>query len=227
MLEAFGLSWLAGILSSVLSDGLKERLRPATATEKARTRAFTLFESLQAVTRTTDAFVEALASYAWLVESGVPEGAVRLSELPGAEDFDRKGFASRDEASSARLSLLERRGTLPSPADVAVVRAQGSLWETTRDLREALEGLEPALKEVDPQLAIHQPDVSRAISDYIHMRGMVFYELEALAWHAPLELRAGLRRIVSQAKKNQRNIRSAVDKFRAFLAKEFSFKESF
>jgi hypothetical protein len=228
MLEAFGLTWLAGVLSSVLSDALKERLKPATAEEKARQRAYALFTALGSVTRTTDLFVSSLVRYAALVESGVPEGAARLSEYRSPSPAARWAKeVPLDAAISQRDEQFRRLVARPSEADSEVVRAQAALYASARDLREALEQLEQPLKDLDPQLAVHQPDVSDAIDLYRHSRGMLLLRLEELAWHAPLESVAELQTIVDQAQRNQRVIHQAIDEFRAFLAGEFSFKESF
>ena len=104
---------------------------------------------------------------------------------------------------------------------------QVALWMAASLLRRALEALEPALREIDPQLAIHQPDVSEAINHYVVSRGYVLRQLEDLAWHTTAEGSGELRKIVVQSQENQQVIDGAIQEFRTFLAAEFSFKESF
>ncbi len=231
VLEAFGLAWLAGIIGSVLTDSLKERLKPADSDENARNRGFALFERLRDIKSATDSFVVALGEYASLVEFGVSDAVQQLGRMLGS----KRGFRNSqsqltvEEAAAERVQLL-RRATGPdgpTAADVAVVRSQATLWKTASDLRRALEALEPALRGIDPQLAIHQPDVSVAISNYVQARGGVLAQLEDLAWHTSAESSGELRKIVVQAQDNQQVIDGAIQEFRAFLASEFAFNESF
>jgi hypothetical protein len=232
VLEAFGLSWLAGIIGAVLTDSLKERLKPARSDEKARDRGFALFERLQEIKSATDSFVAALAGYAALVELGVSDAVRQLGSMLGPEEGSnwQRSQLTMEEAAAERVEMLRRMVTAPdgpTAADIAVVRSQATLWKTASDLRGALEALEPALRVIDPQLAIHQPDVSAAINLYVQSRGYVLAQLEDLAWHASAESSGELRKIVVQAQENQQVIDGAIREFRAFLAGEFSFKESF
>jgi hypothetical protein len=230
MLEAFGLAWLAGIIGSVLTDSLKERLKPADSDENARNLGFALFERLRDIKAETDSFVVALGEYASLVEFGVSDAVRQLGTMLGPkEGSDWQSQLTVEEAAAERVQLL-RIATGPdgpTAADVAVVRSQSTLWKTASDLRRALEALEPALREIDPQLAIHQPDVSAAISRYVQSRGLVLAQLEDLAWHTSAESSGEIRKIVVQAQDNQQVIDGAIQEFRAFLASEFAFKESF
>jgi hypothetical protein len=228
MLAAFGLSWLAEIIGSVLTDSLKERLKPADSDEKARNRGFALFERLRDIKSATDSFVAALVEYVALVKFGVSASVQELGSRVGPT-VDSYRQLTVEDAVDLRLHAL--RGITapdkPSTADVAVVRSQATLWQTASDLRGALEELESALHDIDPQLAIHLPDVSAAISSYVGARGILLAQVEDLAWHATADSSSELDNIVVRAQENQQVIDGATREFRAFLAGEFSFKESF
>jgi hypothetical protein len=228
MLAAFGLSWLAEIIGSVLTDALKERLKPADSDEKARNRGFALFERLRDIKSATDSFVAALVEYVALVKFGVSASVQELGSWVGpTEDSYRQ--LTMEEAADLRVHALRdiTAPDKPSAADVAVVRSQATLWQTASDLRGALEELESALHDIDPQLAIHLPDVSAAISSYVGARGILLAQVEDLAWHATADSSRELDKIVVRAQENQQVIDGAIREFRAFLAAEFSFKESF
>jgi hypothetical protein len=232
MFEAFGLAWLAGVIGSVLTDSLKERLKPASRDEKARDLAFGLFQALQALARTTREFVDALGAYAKLVEGGVSLSVERLGGLTLPDYALREEDLSADEAARQRLDLLRSVNSAshlpeePNTVDVEIVNAQATLWKTTAELRRALEALQPALKRIDPQLAVHQPDVSDAVNRYVNSRALVMAKLEDLAWVSSADV-GELQQIVEDARANQTVIDGGVADFRSFLASEFSFKESF
>jgi len=54
------LAWIVNFLSDLVSSGLKDRLKPKSATENARKAAFALYEALRELSDASDAFIRAL-----------------------------------------------------------------------------------------------------------------------------------------------------------------------
>jgi hypothetical protein len=106
------------------------------------------------------------------------------------------------------------------------------LHRITTDLRASLAKVDLTVGAIDPQLAIHQPEVSRGISDFVGTRGLLIERLEDMTPHLqPDELgpadQREVRAIAVAAKRNHELIQGTMEQFRAFLAEEFTFKESF
>ena len=134
MLEAFGLAWLAGIIGSVLTDSLKERLKPAESDENARNRAFALFERLRNIKSATDCFVGALEEYAALVEFGVSDAVQQLGTIPGST-WGRPAWQSLltvEDAAAGRVEML-RQVTGPDRTDRGRRRSRANAGGTLED----------------------------------------------------------------------------------------------
>ena len=85
-----------------------------------------------------------------------------------------------------------------------------------------------ALNRVDPQLEVHVPDVARAVLEARRARGTVITRVEAkLAALEGGEEDVDLESVVRDAESAQAEVEQATESVRAFLAREFSFKESF
>jgi hypothetical protein len=192
MLEAFGLSWLASIVSSVVSAAVNERTKPKASPETAKNRALALYQALRNVETLSGEFAAALEAVA-----------------------DFKWGARASGGAGATLTSLVTE-----------------LHRITNDLRASLEEVRRTVAAIDPQLAIHQPEVSRALEEFVGTRGFLIERLEDMTPHLqPDELgpaeQKEVRRLAIAAKQNHQLIQRTMESFRAFLAGEFAFKESF
>jgi hypothetical protein len=169
--EIAALGWLASFLNNVLGDRLKKR----PSGERARERAFALYEALAHLRSESAAFVEAL------------------------------GGAANDG-----------------------VGASESLKSALREVSSALEDLSRALHAVDPQLEVHMPEVAEEVLRAQRSRAAVITQVDvSLAALARGEEAKDLDAVVADAERALAQIELATEDVRAFLADEFSFKESF
>ena len=92
----------------------------------------------------------------------------------------------------------------------------------------ALARLEEALHRLDPQLEVHVPETAREVNEARMSRALVVSRAEeSLGALARGEDDVDLAAIVADAERAQQEIEVATEDVRAFLAEEFSFKESF
>jgi hypothetical protein len=128
------------------------------------------------------------------------------------------------------VSLVEFVNIMSSePTLKAQQIAKNQLTSDIKELASAINGLPEILRGMDPQLSIHQPEVTNRIWQYSFDRSLTFTELHRyldLDNFAQRDLN-DLRAILEQAKNNRTLIVKAIDDFRGFLAQEFPFKESF
>jgi hypothetical protein len=208
MLEMLGLGFLTNILSTFFSEAIKDRLKPRSSSEKARKGAFYLYELLDEVSASSDAFVSALRYYVTTVRTFSAQPRDALSNLATNE------YRHRDAPWEAP------RRTLEAAAD----SLYGSLGE-----------LPAALMAVHPQLEIFDYELAENIQIFRRRRGRTINELEATVMKlpttpttptTPIDLEP-LQQLLSTAENNQQIIEKTTQDMRDFLAKEFTFKESF
>jgi len=183
------LGFLWDFLKPILSDAMKDRLKPRGSAETAKRRAFHLYETLVEINQRTDDFVTALQS---LTES------IERREISG---------------------LIIKQNNLKFSADALML---------------ALPKLVEALHGINPQLEIHQPKLAQKFSVYIEAaeaRKVTTREALTALGECVNEIfyteTKTLKQLVTQADENRNLIRKAIEDFRGFLVKEFSFKESF
>ena len=122
-------------------------------------------------------------------------------------------------------NFIQALGQSLAAEDLAAQQAR--LQDVARDLLSALPDLAHALDAVNPQLEVYQYELVQKIEWYQASRARVLSELEeAVANLNALDART-LAQIQTQALENQRRIHDATSELRSFLAREFSFKDSF
>jgi hypothetical protein len=181
LIGAFREFW--ALISSILSDQVKERLKPKTSSERAKDCALLLYANIGILCDRTQDFVEKLRSYA---------------------DSSRKRNHSKK---------------VPTSHD--------SLKSASYSLRHAIDDTLRALEAVNPPLHIHNPELSDKLFHYVYSRDSI---LQKFWWYIDkLEYEDvdTLKSIAKEAEENYQKLLSTFTEFRAFVAKEFSFKELF
>ena len=196
---SLGLDFLWQLIEPILSDAVKERLKPKDSSTKAKERIFKLYEVLGKVRDRTDDFVEKLRVYVDDVEGGVLAASI--------EDFKR----------SPAVKEAFLRGDIVPPPD----NSRTSLRNVGDALMSDLEELKQALNRVNPQLSIYQGKIAHNGNEYIRARLSVYQSLET-----PMDLQE-LRQLLLRAEENQKLINDAIEQTRTFIKTEFSFKDSF
>ena len=112
-------------------------------------------------------------------------------------------------------------------AEKTIVEKQLDLGLAAHHLIYALPELASALDAINPQLEIHQNELVQEIDWYRMARIRILTKLEESVFEIGSESKTTLQQLVTQADENRNLIRKATEDFRSFLAKKFSFKESF
>ena len=129
---SLGLDFLWQLIEPILSDAVKERLKPKDSPTKAKERIFKLYEVLGKVQDRTNEFVVKLRIYVDDVESGVLAASM--------EDLKR----------SPGVKVALSRGEIVPPPENSMT----SLRNVGNALVGDLEELKQALNRVNPQLSI-------------------------------------------------------------------------
>jgi|SRR5215217_5423332 len=211
--DLLGLGFLLRIMELLFGEAIKDRLSPKSPTETARERAFDLYEILGQVRDSTDLFVIRLQLY--------------ISSL------------KIDVRSREFYGITARWHPLGS------YHSWSSLRNVARDLGAAMDRLTLALEAVNPQLEIHRSALVQGIEVYVSDRTDLLTDLgktvESFLEYGTREIEVDLdpsdearlqaitrlERLLHTAQVNQALIKKIVEDLRAFLAAEFSFKESF
>jgi hypothetical protein len=215
MLETLGLGFLTNIVSTFFSEAIKNRLKPRSSPEKARQAAFYLYELLDEISASSDAFVSALRNYVTSVKTFSARPRDPLMELEWRTEVERQYREKDAPWEVPRLNLLEATYSLTGP----------------------LEELPAALRAVYPQLDIFQPDLVQNLEGFarsraatiVFVRSSVDEKLKDAVMKLstpPTDLEP-LQQLLSTAENNQQIIEKTTQDMRDFLAKEFTFKESF
>lgn len=208
VLDAISLNILWDFLKPILSGAITERIKPKDSAKTAKIKVIYLYQTLGDVSLKTDDVVTNFQSYVELVETNAP-----------------------------KEEILEKRNSL----EYAAYRLICVLPE-----------LANALDAVNPQLEIHKQDLVQDICKYYYN----MYRLDPLFMTTPKEIdiikeikkltkpdnlteleknvlridgesKITLKPLVAQAQENRNLINKAIEDLRIFIAKEFSFKESF
>lgn len=182
----------------MFGEVIKDRFKPKSSSEIARERAYHLYQKLGEVSDKTNFFVVALQSYADTV-SNRPPIDVRPQLANNIEEVDAE-----------EMNFI-----------VARVDLEGATYK----LFKAIAQLQNALERVYPQLEIHDSELVKSIIEYSTSEERFYEVLPPRAIER--DDSEVLQQLVNSAKKNERLIKGATDDMRAFLRKEFSFKESF
>jgi hypothetical protein len=205
--EIASLKWLADVLKSLASSVMGDRLKPRTSEQRAWILGKGLWDSLASLRSSSTYFVVALRE---VIES------VNLqleNKIEGADQVGL-GFSSDHPVylRSVIASSVER--WLPYAMDQVV---------------ENLENVSDALAAINPQLEIHVPEIAEQIYSSTFERGAVIRRA-ALEMEDPFGRPASpavLASILADAEAALVEIDKATEGIRAFLAKEFNFKDSF
>lgn len=195
-----GLDFVWELIEPILSDAVKERLKPKDSPTKAKERIFELYEVLGKVRDRTDDFLEKLRVYVDDVESGALAASM--------EDFKR---------SPAVKEALSRGEIVPPPDN-----SMTSLKNVGNALVSDLEELKQALNRVTPQLSIYGGTIVPNTNKYVHARLAVYQQ----SLEMPMKPKE-VRKLLSRAEENQKLINDAIEQTRQFIKTEFSFKDSF
>ncbi|UCG07404.1 MAG: hypothetical protein JSV83_01745 [Desulfobacterales bacterium] len=195
-----GLDFVWELIEPILSDAVKERLKPKDSPTKAKERIFKLYEVLGKVRDRTDEFLEKLRVYVDDVESGALAASM--------EDFRR----------SPAVKEAFSRGEIVPPPD----NSRTSLRNVGKALLIDLKELKQALNRVNPQLSIYGGKIVPYSDEYIRARLEVYQDSLSM----PMEPKE-LRKLLSRAEVNQRLIKDAIEQTQEFIKTEFSFKDSF
>jgi hypothetical protein len=93
----------------------------------------------------------------------------------------------------------------------------------------ALTAVEKAVKDIDPQLSIHFPEVARSIEDAVISRRPTVSEASNALFDYTNEQNgtAALQQVAHQAEEALAEIKAATEALRQVVAEQFSFKENF
>jgi hypothetical protein len=108
-----------------------------------------------------------------------------------------------------------------------IFNSQMILGRAAAELMSALPKLAEAIKAVNPQLDIHQPELVQKIDRYRSSRAYILTELEDAVYRVATTRKETVQQLAKRAEKNRQLINTAIEEMRAFLAKEFPFKEGF
>jgi aminopeptidase C len=89
------------------------------------------------------------------------------------------------------------------------------------NLSDSIYRLSELLSKMDVQLDIHQHEMMRILERYMML------ESDLLSEKIEAQTAKEWKQVLTEARRNYKIIKSATSNFRNFLAKEFSFKESF
>jgi len=194
-----GLDFLWELIEPILSDAVKERLKPKDSPTKAKERIFELYKVLGRVGDRTVDFLEKLRVYVDDVERG---------ELAASMEEFRRSKAVKEALA---------RGENVRPPDNSMT----SLKKVGDALLGDLEDLKHALNRVNPQLSIYGGKIVPNADEYIRARLAVYQTFET-----PMEPQE-VRQLLSRAEENQKLINDAIGQTLEFIKSEFSFKDSF
>jgi hypothetical protein len=218
--EAWGLGFLTTFLNTLFGEAIKDRLKPKSSSEKARAAAFYLYELLDELNASSDAFVSALRYY---VNSVKTSSARPHAMQPDFEEFTRR----HHDSDEAREWPYHARPYHARPYD-ALNTAASSLSGTLGEVPGALEAVNPQLKifnnELVQSLEFYVATRAHVLNELLEFQVSRYFDHELPSKPEALE---SLQQLQRTAENNQQIIEKAIQDMRDFLAKEFTFKESF
>lgn len=239
--EIASLKWLADVIKTIAATLLGDKLKPMTSEKRAWTFGRNLWVRLKDLEDESMAFVitlKAMNADAAAFQTINPAAQALADEeekgLAQANADDMIGRLLRSRAiSEERIEdyreHVDSRASLEG-VDFTHPRGWASLlsYEINR-LVFVLAGVSFHLEEINPQLSIFEPEVHNLISMAAMARGQTVHAAEQalvdfLHSESPTDQFAG---VLQEAEKSTAAITEAVERMRAFLANEFSFKESF
>jgi hypothetical protein len=194
------LKFLWDLFKPLLTDTAKDRLKPKTSTEIAKKRSFDFYIALKCVEQNSESLVESLQNCA---KNAV---AIKLG-----------GEAIHNKVQERWLVSLDH------------------LQQAARNMAKALADMIQTLKNINPQMEIHNPLLVKTIRHYANTRdgylgGTMQVTENLLENEAASIYRVDVKTIQQlsiEAEMNHQLIKQAITDLRGFLAKNFSFKESF
>jgi hypothetical protein len=112
-------------------------------------------------------------------------------------------------------------------------RVKGRLGEAVSSLADSIRGLEEQVRLLNPQLSVHAPEFVHDVHRYSFDRSQMlpgvtaavrrYLDLDAFAQKDLSQLRL----LFERASQNNARIRAATNQFRAFLAEQYRYGESF
>jgi len=216
--EIITLSSVWKFISPALQESLKTVLKGRSSEKKARERAYELFQNLRQANTCMDDFIIALADYTNIRD---PQKWSKVAEK--YQEVVEKRIADNEPRFSQGLRI-----------SVPIAVTFEKLNDAACRLKIALLDIARSLKAVDPQLNIHRPEIVRQVNIYAYSEartleswlsgvGSTQEEFDSLR-NADSET---LNQLLRAAKSNRDTLVNAVNDLRRFIAKEFSFKESF
>ena len=175
----------------------------------------------------TGAEIAALGWIASFLNTALGGFTDRLKKRPSTELARAYAFDLYEGLARLRLTSDSFVQSLHAVSDGAV-GAEGDLRKALNDVSDAVANLEKALRLVDPQLEIHVPETAREVNEARMSRALVISRAEeSLGALARGEDDVDFAGIVADAERAQKEIDIATETVRAFLAEQFSFKDSF
>ena len=196
---SLGLDFLWHFIEPILSDSIKERLKPKSSEAIAKERIFELYEVLGKVRNRTNEFIEKLKMYVKEVESG---------ELAKSkEEFLRM----------LRESDAVKRGEIIPPPE----NSETALKKVASSLMDDLDELVSSLDRINPQLEIYESDIVKDLLGYKKARLQVIRTIRITTKDQELQS------LILSAEKNRDLVDGAIERMQSFIRNEFSFKDSF
>ena len=177
--------------------------------------------------RMTGAEIAALGWIASFVNTLLGGVTDRLKKQPSSDRAREYAFDLFESLAGLGRTSDSFVHSLQAVSD-GVPSAEGALRQALKDVSRALGELEHALHRIDPQLEVHVPETAREVNEARMSRALVISQAEeSLGALARGEDDVDFATILGDAKRARQEIEVATETLRAFLAEQFSFKESF
>jgi hypothetical protein len=221
--EVATLKWLADLLKSLTAGVLGEKLKPKTSDQRAWKLGESLWASLEHLRYASDYFVAMLR----IATKSIAECSAMENAPAGQEPDHETGINRRLESIRQREQEILASLKLPS-------KSEPSAWAPALEYCMDrviiwIQRVNMSLDAINPQLRIHAPEIEEVIARSNNSRA----EAVTAARIALDELLRGnsldsqLPEIVRRAEASALMISEATERMRAFLATQFTFKESF
>ena len=202
------LSLIAETLASLLSDSIKDRLKPKISADVAKTKVLELYKILSKINKETEYYIENFELYLSILASTEPQEASKVikeqlkSSVVNIWEFIKE---LQDALDSINPQLEIHNHDLAMDITAFHMERMLIMQSQYAELRK----LNYLLKPVKERKLSHKK---------VRINKSKVLEVDDVG---------ELREILSKVKQNQKSINKITKNFREFIAVEFSFKESF
>jgi hypothetical protein len=212
------LEFIWAIISPILGDAIKERIRPKASQDIAKEKAFTLYKTLGIVDHATDDFVN---NFGYLI-SAINSMPITDTHITATGDATIAAIRFAYSAQDLIIALSKMNSDLK--------RLDPQLEIHFGNFVDLLSEIYTQSRQAD-RVIFRFPLSSFLIGQDLKCLNSFLYDSQELSpYTLPQQYilsKEELPLLLIQAVERKENIRNAIEVFREFLAKEFPFKESF